>query len=433
MTIEYFYDDNGNMIHDNNKSIDIEYNYLNLPYIIDFGNGNKIFYKYDANGNKLQKTVFSTGMMSLAKDYSGIFVYDNNTQGDGTNLEFIINPKGRIIPLTAGTFNYEYYLKDHLGNNRVSFTDNNGDGNAEVVQESHFYPFGMTMGGINYNSGAGSSTNKYLFQGQELQDNHNLGLYQFKWRFYDPNMARFVSVDPLADKYPWNSTYAFAENKVIRYMELEGTEIVDPFDYLSDKAGQYLEKKTYELASSMIELAANYVNNKYEEIKTDFRENNKALSVTGDARLNIGLRATENFNVSGYGEGIDVNIASICLGGVSTEIRFDKNGLNANTQSEYIGSPLGTIITHNVRGTLGYASGGLGYESRSNPNLYGTMEDKLNYYLNFGGASVQQEQISTNSTNKTITKEGFNVSFSIGFVLSIDISAGANLETIEER
>jgi hypothetical protein len=37
-------------------------------------------------------------------------------------------------------------------------------------------------------------------------------------------MARFLSVDPLAKSYPWNSTHAFAENDVIRSIDLEGLE-----------------------------------------------------------------------------------------------------------------------------------------------------------------------------------------------------------------
>lgn len=43
----------------------------------------------------------------------------------------------------------------------------------------------------------------------------------------DSRVGRFWSNDPLAAKYSWNSPYAFAENKVIQFMELEGKEIVD--------------------------------------------------------------------------------------------------------------------------------------------------------------------------------------------------------------
>ncbi|MEM9981106.1 MAG: hypothetical protein AAF734_01340 [Bacteroidota bacterium] len=36
--------------------------------------------------------------------------------------------------------------------------------------------------------------------------------------------ARFLSVDPLARDFAWNSVYAFAENDVIRSIDLEGLE-----------------------------------------------------------------------------------------------------------------------------------------------------------------------------------------------------------------
>ncbi|MBC7552948.1 MAG: hypothetical protein H7257_03105 [Taibaiella sp.] len=48
--------------------------------------------------------------------------------------------------------------------------------------------------------------------------------YDFRYRGYDPRTGRFSSVDPLFKKYPWNSTYAFAENRVIDGIDLEGLE-----------------------------------------------------------------------------------------------------------------------------------------------------------------------------------------------------------------
>lgn len=41
-----------------------------------------------------------------------------------------------------------------------------------------------------------------------------------------PDVGRFFNVDPLAEKYTYNSTYAFSENAVISYRELEGLEKV---------------------------------------------------------------------------------------------------------------------------------------------------------------------------------------------------------------
>jgi len=45
-----------------------------------------------------------------------------------------------------------------------------------------------------------------------------------KYVFGNLRVGRFFAVDPLAGKYPWNSPYAFSENRVIDGVELEGLE-----------------------------------------------------------------------------------------------------------------------------------------------------------------------------------------------------------------
>lgn len=46
----------------------------------------------------------------------------------------------------------------------------------------------------------------------------------FTYRMHDPRVGRFFAVDPLFRQYPWNSSYAFSENRVIDGIELEGAE-----------------------------------------------------------------------------------------------------------------------------------------------------------------------------------------------------------------
>jgi len=119
-TTEYFYDDNGNMKEDRNKGItSITYNHLNLPKKVIFSASKYIEYTYDASGTKLsQKTV--DGGTTKVSDYVGGFVYENN------ELQFLQHDEGRVVAKRNETgvfdgFQYQYHLKDHLGNVRATF------------------------------------------------------------------------------------------------------------------------------------------------------------------------------------------------------------------------------------------------------------------------------------------------------------------------
>ena len=69
---------------------------------------------------------------------------------------------------------------------------------------------------------------RYFFNGQESDaEAYGSGsLHAFEYRMHDTRIGRFWSVDPLAGMFPWNSTYAFAENSPIGFLELEGLEKV---------------------------------------------------------------------------------------------------------------------------------------------------------------------------------------------------------------
>ncbi len=67
---------------------------------------------------------------------------------------------------------------------------------------------------------------RYGFNGMEKDDEvkESGNSLSFALRIYDPRLGRFLSVDPLGSEFPWNSSYAFAENDVIRSIDLEGAE-----------------------------------------------------------------------------------------------------------------------------------------------------------------------------------------------------------------
>jgi RHS repeat-associated protein len=93
-----------------------------------------------------------------------------------------------------------------------------------LLEETHYYPFGLTMAGISSKAAGKLENKKEKFQGQELDDELGLNWYGFKWRNHDPQIGRFIEIDPLSEKYVYNSTYAFSENKVTAHVELEGLE-----------------------------------------------------------------------------------------------------------------------------------------------------------------------------------------------------------------
>jgi len=67
---------------------------------------------------------------------------------------------------------------------------------------------------------------RFHFNGVEMDDEigGNGNYYSFEFRIHDARLGRFLSVDPLEKEYPWNSPYAFAENRVIDGKDLEGKE-----------------------------------------------------------------------------------------------------------------------------------------------------------------------------------------------------------------
>jgi len=70
------------------------------------------------------------------------------------------------------------------------------------------------------------SAYRYGFNGKE-NDNEVKGegnQQDYGMRIYDTRLGKFLSVDPLTKDYPWNSTYAFAENDIIRSVDLDGAE-----------------------------------------------------------------------------------------------------------------------------------------------------------------------------------------------------------------
>jgi RHS repeat-associated protein len=245
---QYTYDANGNMTSDPNKHIlSIEYNYLNLPVriVIDGQYGNQvqlptvsIEFTYDAGGRKLRKRAI--GSQDKTTDYVGGIEFENDLPMRIQHAEgsIVRSPK-------SGEYQHNWVLRDHLGNTRVTFKDGNVDEKdpnalqtysssqyddgivdaSDIIQENHYYAFGLNMEGP-WNGAAGD--NKYQYNGKEWNDDFGLGWNDYGARFYDPAMARWVAVDPLAEKYFGMSPYCYVGNNPIKFIDPNGMEFINP-------------------------------------------------------------------------------------------------------------------------------------------------------------------------------------------------------------
>ncbi len=179
----YQYDENGNATRDGRTFKTIDYNYLNLPATVSGG----IVYTYDAMGKKLQKQ----------SPQQGTTEYIDGIQYSNGLIDFIQTEEG-IAKRNGATYSYEYNLTDHLGNVRASFYQNPTTNNLQILQRDNYYAFGKRKV-------VQSGTNKYLYNGKEVQDELT-EQYDYGARFYacpdtsfgGPVVGRWNVVDPMA-------------------------------------------------------------------------------------------------------------------------------------------------------------------------------------------------------------------------------------------
>jgi RHS repeat-associated protein len=267
----YQYDSIGELIADAQSNIaNITWTVYGKIASITKSGDTTIKFTYDAGGHRISKQVIHAGDTLgtwYVRDAQGnilsIYTYGDpsNNAKDLTQTELDVygssrlgmwkrsvdvevKPPAPIVPMpllgSADTLiftrgNKLFELTNHLGNVLSTISDkrfgvSTDDStvnyfNPDVVTANDYYPFGMLQPGRQFaQSNLGGY--RYGFNRKE-QDNEVKGAgdqIDYGMRVYDPRGGRFLSVDPIARKFPELTPYQYASNSPISGIDLDGLE-----------------------------------------------------------------------------------------------------------------------------------------------------------------------------------------------------------------
>ena len=256
---EYTYDANGNTLKDSNKGItSIEYNVLDLPQCIKTepriifkeSTDNVIYYTYSADGTKLCATymeadsrtmpykpnalynnntginIKTSGMVTPSvKPLESNYHYCSNLVYNNDRLSTILFDGGYASVDEGGGIVMHFYVKDHLGSNRLVV-----DGNGNIEEVNHYYPFGALMG-----DRCGVSRNKYKYIGKELDTMYGWNMQDHEARWYDIENITWSVIDAKSEINYSISPYAYVDCNPIKYIDTDGKIKRNCFPPLKDE------------------------------------------------------------------------------------------------------------------------------------------------------------------------------------------------------
>src|SRR5690554_6111265 len=184
---------------------------------------------------------------------TGGFQYRNDV------LEFFPHAEGYVQATQSGSigggtqlsFHYVYNYTDHtstplstgLGNIRLKYTTHPQTGEIRILEENHYYPYGLTHKGYSekhstFAEGPGGGITlipvtpdvrdpyKYKFGRKEYQEEFDVNVYDFGARNYDATLGRWMNVDPLAMIYNQHSSYNYTLNNPIYFKDPDGKRVI---------------------------------------------------------------------------------------------------------------------------------------------------------------------------------------------------------------
>ena len=263
------------------------YNLLNLPIEYVTAACDTVKYVYSADGEKLfVKEIPLTGS-PMGTEYAANYRIENGAitmiHTDAGYYSPVMPPPGVAGPV----YTHIWYLKDHLGNNRVL-----ADANGDAVSVHDYDPFGEEITAVSTTLPTpfppGSKDSPYKYGGKEW--NVTTSTYGFEARQMSPSFHRFTMMDPLAEKNYGISPYVYCANNPVN--------LVDPSGLWYWNADGNLEWEKYD----NIETLALFLNIAFEDAlqivfrnTPDFKGMNKGYTI---ARENIWVEEKEATDIT---------------------------------------------------------------------------------------------------------------------------------------
>ncbi len=247
-TVNFSYDLNGNLLSDGLKGFD--YDDANQLVRVTVTNGWRSEFAYDALGRRRISKDYTWSGASWTQTNEVRYVWDGMAvlqERDGANavqvtytrgldLSGTMQGAGGIGGLLARTDSSgtTFYHSDG-GGNVTTMTDSSGN----VVARYLYDPFGNLLA----KSGPLADVNKYRFSSKEVHPNS--GLYYYGYRFYEPNLQRWLNEDPIRERGGIN-LYGFVGNDPLGLVDPFGhwpwEMDQDDWDELSGREGRSLPK-----------------------------------------------------------------------------------------------------------------------------------------------------------------------------------------------
>ena len=243
-----------------------------------------------------------------------------------------------------------FYHSDHLGS-----TSYITDDHANITQYDAYLPYGELL----VDEHSSSENLPYKFNGKQFDE--ETGLYYYGARYMNPIASIWYGVDPLAEKYPNESVYAYTHNNPVKFVDPNGKVAwiaVGAFAGGLINAGiaAYQGKSAREIAGAAVSGAVNGA-----LIASGAGLVTTAVGGT-IASLGETLIGKGHVNKKDIAESVVSNVVSVGIGaGVGKIIEKGATKLTARVVKKYTSSAVRQAFRKEVKGeikrTLGITSG----------------------------------------------------------------------------